>query len=344
MTSPLDDTKEWTFIQTPKPQPNMATSSVPEPSVEPPAQVPAQSPSQPPKSEPEPASAPTNTTESRPALNRALTIETLASDSESEFAQPSRPRPRNPPGRPYPHPNPHPQPTLPLIATLSSSTHLLTKVNTFDGIADVVFPGRSSVYLTTYPFTDRDIKKWTWLFAAGIEDTWIEKATGRGEPPAVYESGRGEWEYYDDPIDGAGGGGGGGNNNDWRYAEPPRRRRPARDVYVPGVDMAFVYLSRALDTAVVSEEAAARHKLRFLVVVQRRGGLGAKLVVVDSRRAAGIVVFYEALNGNSTVFVGAVGGKWVGGKRMKKMRTVEGVEELVGAKADGEEGVVGVVC
>jgi hypothetical protein len=82
--------------------------------------------------------------------------------------------------------------------------------------------------------------------------------------------------------------------------------------------------------------------VKFLVVTQNRHQpAGSKLQIVESRKAAGIVMYYEALRGDSTVFVGAVVG-WNGERvRAKKFVRVEGLERAMEVKAEGN---VGVIC
>jgi hypothetical protein len=69
--------------------------------------------------------------------------------------------------------------------------------------------------------------------------------------------------------------------------------------------------------------------------------MGSKLQVVESRKAAGIVMYYEALRGDSVVFVGAVVG-W-GGERVKtrNFKRVENLEEATTLKVEGK---VGIIC
>ncbi|OCK78844.1 hypothetical protein K432DRAFT_444340 [Lepidopterella palustris CBS 459.81] len=107
-----------------------------------------------------------------------------------------------------------------------------------------------------------------------------------------------------------------------------------------------------VDTPILRLSAALRPqkdegKLKFVIVVQSRNTpVSYKLVVSNSKKAAGMDMFYEVLNGNSIVFVGAVL-KGVAVPVENPMRfpavvwkQVESVEE---AEAVGE-GAVGIIC
>lgn len=78
-------------------------------------------------------------------------------------------------------------------------------------------------------------------------------------------------------------------------------------------------------------------------MVKNRGrvGGGAKLLTAGSRKAAGILIYYEALVGHSVVFVGAMKEGVDKGTKAWRYRQAENVE--VAAKM-ADEGVVGVVC
>jgi len=182
------------------------------------------------------------------------------------------------------------------------------------------FPGRNSIYLTTFPFTDRDVKNWSWLFSHGVEEMWLtrgDKSNRDDEDDFTFED-----DFYD-----------GGR------CVPRVTRNRRRDFDATTVDVSSVYLSRALDTSVVPEDV--NEKVKYLIVVHNRSkpSGGAKLLTAESRKAAGIAMYYEALTGNSIVFVGAVVGGV--GKKVKKFRKAEGVEE---AKGMSEGGVVGIIC
>jgi hypothetical protein len=198
--------------------------------------------------------------------------------------------------------------------TLSSSTHLLEQqVSKYDGVANLPFPARGSIYITTYPMTDKDVKKWSWLFSRNIEDKYLS---------------RGRSLDYDAESD-----------NDDGYVSRRRLRRDRSPFYDATIDIPSVYLSRALDTDVVPENTA---DVSYLIVTQNRHQpMGSKLQVVESRKAAGIVMYYEALRGDSVVFVGAVVG-W-GGERVKtrNFKRVENLEEATTLKVEGK---VGIIC
>jgi hypothetical protein len=195
---------------------------------------------------------------------------------------------------------------------LSSSTDLLEQVSKYDGIVDLPRPARNSIYLTTYPMADKDVKKWSWLFSGNVEEKYLSR--GR-----ILDSDA----ESDDEID---------------YI-PRRRRRDRSPFYDSTVDIPSVYLSRALDTNVVPEDTAG---VSYLIVTQNRHEpAGSKLQIVESRKAAGIVMYYEALRGDSIVFVGAVV-DWSGDK--VKPRNFKRVESLEKAATLKKEGKVGVVC
>lgn len=208
----------------------------------------------------------------------------------------------------------------PVIPNLSSSAQLLSNIN-YDGIADL--PYRSSIYLSTFPFADRDVKKWTWLFANGIEEQWLT-------PNSV-------GDYWDDEDEDMEEEWFGGRRREVRIV---RNRRRDRSPFINDFGdngLPSVFLSRALDTNVIPDGA---DNVRFLVVVRSRTRNGSvKLMTADSRKAAGMVMYYEALIGNSIAFVGAVVGEV--GKKTKKFKRVENVEE---AKGLTEAGIVGVIC
>ncbi|KAF2682416.1 hypothetical protein K458DRAFT_58350 [Lentithecium fluviatile CBS 122367] len=310
MTSPIDD--QWDIINPPTLAPTtMATNEQPAPAASPKFEVtintkPADN------SKPEPL---------KPA--RQTTNDSDLSNSDVDVEEVIRPRParrnrRNTSYSPVRIYNRYPP--LPVTPMLNSSTQLLENVG-YDGIADMPYPGRANIYLTTFPFTDRDVKKWSWLFAHGVEDMWLTA----GEKSARDDD---DEDSMDECFDDGRG----------RYPRPARNHR--RNFNAVGtVDVSSVYLSRALDTAVIPEDTP--EKVKYLIVVQNRSkpSGGAKLLTAESRKAAGIALYYEALTGNSIVFVGAVVGNV--GKKAKKFRKVEGVDE---AKNVSEAGAVGVIC
>jgi hypothetical protein len=193
---------------------------------------------------------------------------------------------------------------------LLSSTDLLSQVSVYDGAADLPHPSCSSIYITTYPFTSKDVSKWSWLFARAVEDEYLSR--GRG---------------VDDSDD-----------DDGDYAPRRRHRRNRSPFYDGTLNIPSVYLSRALDTDVVPEDTP---NVKYLIVTQNRHQpAGSKLQVVESRKAAGIVMYYEALRGDSTVFVGGVVG-WKGERmRAKEFVRVEGLDGVVEVKAEGNMGII----
>jgi len=195
---------------------------------------------------------------------------------------------------------------------VSSSNDLMSTIGTYDGVADLPFPARSSVYLTTFPFTDKDVKKWAWLMSRGVEDTFLNEPGNDDEDlyPAVTRARA-------------------GGRNRSPYYEPVRIE----------VDVPSIYVSRALDKEVVPEDT--KEKVKYHIVVQNRTRpQGSKLLVAEGRKAAGIMIYYEALSGNSILFVGATVDQRL--SKRKKWVRVESLEAAI--KLEGEEGVVGVIC
>jgi hypothetical protein len=193
---------------------------------------------------------------------------------------------------------------------VSSSTQLLEKVGKEDGIVDLPAPAIRNIYLTTYPFGDKDVKKWAWLLAAGVEDEYFVQSVRDSDGiniPAVerIHQRRGEFPIYD-----------------------PRN-----------IDIPSVYLSRALDPEVVPEDS--KHSVRYLIITQNRHrSAGCKLLVAESRKAAGILIYYDVLKGDSILFVGATVHqcKTVAPKKYKK---VASLEEAISLQ---DEGFMGIVC
>lgn len=203
-------------------------------------------------------------------------------------------------------------------SVITSSAQLLEKVSKYDGIADMPFPARGSVYLTTFPFTDRDVKKWSWLFSLGIEDTFL------------VESGRGR--VTDNDSD--------GEDATFPHVRPIRRGRDRSPYYDPGTaDIPSAFLSRALDTEIVPEDT---EKIKYIIVTQNRHRpAGSKLLYAESRKAAGMLMFYELLKGDSIMFVGAMLHQEKKNIHPKKFKMVQTLEEGLQAQ---DEGFVGVVC
>lgn len=218
---------------------------------------------------------------------------------------------------------------------LSSSSSLLEKLNDYDGVADVPFPARGGVYLTTYPFSDRDVQKWSWVLGSGVEESYINEPKKRKVKNDEDDS-----DSDDDFVR--------GRNNFHIYND--NRRRVRSPGYDPcGNEMASVFLSRALDTKIVPEDG--EDKAKFIIVVQNKSkngssGSSAKLLVAESRKAAAMLMFYEVINGVSIMFVGAVpaDAKLTTSKKKKKVefKRTETFEEAI--QLCKEDGVVGVVC
>jgi len=107
-----------------------------------------------------------------------------------------------------------------------------------------------------------------------------------------------------------------------------------------------------LDTPILRLSAALRPqreegKLKYVIVVQSRNTpMTYKLLVAQSKKAAGMDMFYEVLNGQSIVFVGAVlktvavpvdAPHRVPAVRFQKVESVGEAEACA-------EGVVGIIC
>ncbi|KAF2705324.1 hypothetical protein K504DRAFT_99651 [Pleomassaria siparia CBS 279.74] len=199
---------------------------------------------------------------------------------------------------------------------ITSSYMLLSKVGNYDGVVDLPLPAFSSAYLATFPFTDKDVKKWAWLMARGVEDTYMNQPRDRDE---------------DDDDD----------YPRFNRMRGGRNRSPYYEPVVSVTDIPSLYVSRALETSVIPENT--REEVRYMIVIQNRNRpQGCKLLVAESRKAAAIMMYYEALSGNSVVFVGAVVDQT---KKLahKKLVRVETLEEAIELTADGN-GDIGVIC
>lgn len=248
----------------------------------------------------------------KPILVRRDSIESI----DEDYRRPRRAGRVPPPRRYTPSPHRYPVPANPFIYTdqrvINSSTQLLDKVGKEDGIMEVPFPARSHIYLTTYPFGNKDVKKWSWLFASGIEGEYLtlnrNSISIDGEPVSSVER--------------------------------VRQRRDHSPAFLPGtIDIPSVYLSRALDVAVVPETNA--HSVQYLIVTQNRHRpAGSKLLVAESRQAAGVLMYYEILRGDSVLFVGATLHQ-CGTVPPGKYKKVATLEEAIRAR---EGDYVGIVC
>ncbi|KAL5385298.1 hypothetical protein DPSP01_004757 [Paraphaeosphaeria sporulosa] len=277
--------------------------------------------------------------EDTPQLKRNETTESWYTDTV-DFARRGVPRPLDPydefvrpprlarPARRVPPPPPRWPTTDPAAPILNSSVQLLDQLN-YDGLADLPYPAKSSIYLSTFPFTDKDVRDWSWLLQLGIEGKFLSK----------------QGDMRDDDGD---------DEDDWFYPGDRRGRITVRSVphrgrrdrspiypYDHGAEISCVYLSRALDAAVVPE--SSEMEFRFVIVVRNSGrvGGGIKLLTAGSRKAAGILIYYEALVGYSVVFVGAMKEGVEKGTKASKYKRAETVEE---AATMANEGVVGVIC
>lgn len=246
------------------------------------------------------------TCEVRPTLLRKDSVESI----DEDIRRPRRAgRVPAPPRRYTPSPDRYNPPPRYIVSKINSSTQLLDSVGKDDSVVELPAPAIRNVYLTTYPFGDKDVKKWSWLFAAGIEDESVIQSTRDtiGDQPSV------------------------------------ERVRIRNDGFVPydpeRVDIPSVFLSRALDTEVVPEDT--KHNVRYLIVTQKRlRPTGAKLIVAESRKAAAIQIYYSMLKGNPVSFVGATVHqcKTV---HPRKYRKVNSLEEAMSIQ---DEGFVGIVC
>lgn len=247
------------------------------------------------------------TCDTKPALLRKDSVESI----DEDYRRPRRservlPRVHR---RYTPSPNRYYPPPLPVSSLISSSTQLLERVGKDDGIVELPIPALRNVYLTTYPFGDKDVKKWSWLLAAGIEDDFVV--------PSSVNVG-----------------------SDLPNVERARQRNDGFVPYEPDrVDIPAVNLSRALDKEVVPEDT--KHDVRYVVVTQKRlQPYGAKLIVAESRKAAGMLIYYTILTGDPILFVGATVHqcKSVHPNMYKK---VANLREAISVQ---DAGFVGIVC
>jgi hypothetical protein len=248
-----------------------------------------------------------------PTLNRGDTKDTATSffDDEDEFIpRVSRGRRRGGPRRFSPSPIRGEE-----FVRIPSSAKLLNQVAKYDGVAELPDPARTSVYLTTFPFTDRDVKKYAWLFANGVEEHYFSEPVydpdheDHSAYPAIMVSNRRNRSPYYDPVD--------------------RNSIPS------------LFLSRALDTNVIPENTGDK-QIRYWIVVQNKARpQGSKLLIAESRKAAGIMIYYEALTGNSVLFVGAVVHQCGKPRKNMKIKRVESLDEAISVQ---EEGFVGIIC
>lgn len=245
---------------------------------------------------------------------------------EDEFLEPHRhsrtARHMPPPPRPHIYSSSPPRRSLrsPSTPLFNSSTTLLNHLN-HDGIVDLPWPGKSSIYLTTFPFSDKDVQEWAWILRSGVEEQFIQKHI-----ESFDEDGGSEDEWY--PSD-----------RRIRIHRPNRVRRERSPFYDDTADIPSVYLSRALDPEVISEEEEKDFTYVVVVRNRRRGSGCAKMLTAGGRKAAGIIIYYEVLIGNSVVFVGAAKGGV--GKKGVKYKRVESVDEAVKV---AEEGIFGIIC
>ena len=202
----------------------------------------------------------------------------------------------------YPPPVPiySPAPPIPFpfqFSRISSSTQLLEQSGKDDGVFELPYPLNGRVYLAMYPFGDRDVQKWSWLFAAGIEDEYIVRDS---EEQALLSLG-------------------------------------TRNQYNTRVEsVSSVYISRAMDVDVVPEDTKHSVRF-FIVTGSPGRLPGFKLLVAESRKAASILIYYEMLKGDSVLFVGAMVHECKTGrpKRYKKVNNLEEAVALYNKGAVG---------
>ncbi|KAF3001986.1 hypothetical protein E8E13_007838 [Curvularia kusanoi] len=230
--------------------------------------------------------------------------QTEGSDDE-EYYRPRRAdrRPRAPRSY-YPSPGPYyppPPPPLPFPSRLpiSTSAQLLDLVGGDDQVVELAHSApQRFAYLVTYPFGERDVKKWSWLFSAGIEDEFITSIA----------------------------------------RDSPRSRSPRYERY-PEDAVLSVNLSRALDVNVVPENT--KHNVRYFIITQNSlRSAGHKLIVAESRKAAGMLIYLQMLRADSVLFVGAMVHECQT-KPPKKFEKVNSVDEAVNCY---KKGFVGVIC
>ena len=226
---------------------------------------------------------------------------------------------------------------------IKSSSELLNKVSKHDGLAELPFLATNTpIYLSTFPFSDKDVKKWSWLFSLGIQDDYL--APGGHMPyygDSTFSSSPPSHNSNDDDNDSAIAfpfvrlvQSGATGPDAYRYLDPGT---------VPYNDRILsVFLSRALDETVIGPGNAAKN-VRYLIVMQNyKYPGGSKLVITESRAAAGMLMFYQLLKADSVVFVGAV--CCCSSKMRVHPRKFKRVETLDEAVEVQKEGFVGVVC
>jgi hypothetical protein len=165
---------------------------------------------------------------------------------------------------------------------------------------------RQELYVTTHPFSDTDVQNTSWLFTIGRLDGWTDRLTS----------------FYTV------------NTSLREYIPPP---------YLERNDVPIARLGAAL--RVLQEESLS--KVKYVIGVQSKSSPAShKLLVSHPRKAAAVDIFYEVLNGNSIVFVGAVLKNAVipvehphKQPAIKFMR----VESIKEAENVGD-GVVGIIC
>jgi hypothetical protein len=249
-----------------------------------------------------------------PTLDRNITIDSSIYEERPRHRRRGR-RYSTSPVRPYVDAEPFDLPPV-----VKSSAQLLSLVGTHDGVIELPYPARTSAYMNTFPFTQKAVNKYSWLFANGAEDVFLSDS-------------RNLMHHDDDDV-----------YSNGPYPVVVSRNRRNRDNYYDPIneDIPLVQFSRALDTAVVPEEGADKD-LRYWIVVQNKASpKGTKLLVAESRKAAGMFIYYEALNGHSIVFVGAVVQQPKKGVALK-VKKVDNLEEALQMKESGED-VIGIVC
>jgi hypothetical protein len=235
--------------------------------------------------------------------NATIRREDSKGSIDEDYCRPrraNRRRPTSPNYYPPPVPIYSPAPPMPFPyepSRISSSTQLLDQLGKEDGVFELPYPVNGRVYLATYPFGDRDVQKWSWLFAAGIEDEYIVRDSEEQARPS-----RGSRHQYN-----------------------------ARDE-----DMSSVHLSRALDVNVVPEDSKHSVRF-FIVTENPGRLSGFKLLVAESRKAASLLIYYEMLKGDSVLFVGAMVHECKTGrpKRYKKVNNLEEAAALYNKGAVG---------
>jgi hypothetical protein len=149
---------------------------------------------------------------------------------------------------------------------ISNSSDLLAFAEKVTDVCVEVSKRRLDLYLTTHAFSDADVQNISWLFINGKLDSWTDRVM------TCFMVNISMREYTQGPI-------------------------------VERFDVPIARLGMAL-RAVAQADLP---KVKYVIAVQSRNySMSYKILVSQTRKAAGVDLFYELLNGASVAFVGAV--------------------------------------